>query len=322
MTDFDTILTAKKDNGDIHLRNVDLNLLTVFDVVMQMQNVTKAAQVLGMSQPAVSNAVSRLKSMFNDELFVRYGRGIQPTSRAKQLFGPVRQALQLVHNELPGAGFDPQDSERMFNLSICSPLDFRLAAIIVAKFKIVSPNINIFIHSFMDNNIAHQLKYQEIDFFLGYSQFEKPEYQQQILFDDELVLVASNHHPRIGNTISAIEINNERHAIVAMDNIGSFSKPYYYNTELSDNVSYQGTDLNSVLNIVAQTDLVAFAPKWLVEHYSGQFKLRSLTLPWENNTRPCYLTWHESTARDKGHQWMKSQFNQMIAGLTEQAAAA
>ncbi|MBQ0316830.1 transcriptional regulator LeuO, partial [Providencia rettgeri] len=155
-----------------------------------------------------------------------------------------------------------------------------------------------------------------------YSQFEKPEYQQQILFDDELVLVASNHHPRIGNTISAIEINNERHAIVAMDNIGSFSKPYYYNTELSDNVSYQGTDLNSVLNIVAQTDLVAFAPKWLVEHYSGQFKLRSLTLPWENNTRPCYLTWHESTARDKGHQWMKSQFNQMIAGLTEQAAAA
>ncbi len=212
---------------------------------------------------------------------------------------PVRQALQLVHNELPGAGFDPQDSERMFNLSICSPLDIRLAAIIVAKFKIVSPNINIFIHSFMDNNIAHQLKYQEIDFFLGYSQFEKPEYQQQILFDDELVLVASNHHPRIGNTISAIEINNERHAIVAMDNIGSFSKPYYYNTELSDNVSYQGTDLNSVLNIVAQTDLVAFAPKWLVEHYSGQFKLRSLTLPWENNTRPCYLTWHESTARDK-----------------------
>ena len=67
---------------------------------MQMQNVTRAAELLGMSQPAVSNAVSRLKVMFNDELFVRFGRGIQPTARAKQLFGPVRQALQLVHNEL------------------------------------------------------------------------------------------------------------------------------------------------------------------------------------------------------------------------------
>lgn len=322
MTDFDTILTGKKESSDIHLRNVDLNLLTVFDVVMQMQNVTKAAQVLGMSQPAVSNAVSRLKSMFNDELFVRYGRGIQPTSRAKQLFGPVRQALQLVHNELPGAGFDPQDSERSFNLSICSPLDIRLAAMMVEKFKMVSPNINLCIHSFLDNNIAHQLKYQEIDFFIGYNQFEKAEYQHQVLFDDELVLVTANNHPRMTNSISENDLMNERHAIVSMDNIGSFSKPYYYNTELSHTIRYQGTDLSSVLNIVAQTDLVAIVPKWLVNHYSGQLKLRILPLPLENRSRPCYLTWHESTARDKGHQWMKSQFNQMIAELLEPAVAA
>ncbi|ETT01076.1 transcriptional regulator LeuO [Providencia alcalifaciens] len=315
MTDFDTISTAKKESSDIHLRNVDLNLLTVFDVVMQMQNVTRAAQVLGMSQPAVSNAVSRLKSMFNDELFVRYGRGIQPTSRAKQLFGPVRQALQLVHNELPGAGFDPKQSERAFSLSICSPLDIRLAAIIVDKFKIASPNVQVFIYSFLGNNIAHQLKYQEIDFFLGYNQFEKPEYQHQVLFNDELVLVVANQYPRIEDTINQEMLVSERHAIMAMDNIGSFSKLYYHNTELSHTVSYQGTDLNSVLNIVAQTDLVAIAPKWLVEHHASQLQLRTLSLPWEESSRPCYLTWHESTARDKGHQWMKAQFCQMIEQL-------
>ena len=98
------------------LRMVDLNLLTVFDAVMQEQNITRAAHTLGMSQPAVSNAVSRLKVMFNDELFVRYGRGIQPTARAYQLFGSVRQALQLVQNELPGSGFEPLSSERVFHL--------------------------------------------------------------------------------------------------------------------------------------------------------------------------------------------------------------
>ena len=68
--------------GKPQLRMVDLNLLTVFDAVMQEQNITRAAHTLGMSQPAVSNAVARLKVMFNDELFVRYGRGIQPTARA------------------------------------------------------------------------------------------------------------------------------------------------------------------------------------------------------------------------------------------------
>lgn len=316
MTDFDTVSPAKKESSDIHLRNVDLNLLTVFDVVMQMQNVTRAAQVLGMSQPAVSNAVSRLKSMFNDELFVRYGRGIQPTSRAKQLFGPVRQALQLVHNELPGAGFDPRLSERVFNLAISSPLDIRLAAMIVDKFKEVSPNINVLIHSFLDDNIGHQLKYQETDFSLGYNQFEKNEYQHQVLFNDELVLVVADNHSRILNNVTQEQLINERHAIMSMDNVGSFSKVYYYNTDLSQSISYQGTDLNSVLNIVSQTDLVAIAPKWLVEHAANTLALRTVDLPWIEKSRPCYLTWHESTARDKGHQWMKSQFCQLIDDMS------
>lgn len=74
--------TSEVENTKPQLRMVDLNLLTVFDAVMQEQNITRAAHSLGMSQPAVSNAVSRLKVMFNDELFVRYGRGIQPTARA------------------------------------------------------------------------------------------------------------------------------------------------------------------------------------------------------------------------------------------------
>lgn len=90
------------------LRGVDLNLLTVFDAVMQEQNITRAAHNLGMSQPAVSNAVARLKVMFNDELFMRQGRGIQPTQRARQLFGPIRQALQLIRNELPSSVFTPK----------------------------------------------------------------------------------------------------------------------------------------------------------------------------------------------------------------------
>ena len=82
-------LASEVENTKPQLRTVDLNLLTVFDAVMQEQNITRAAHSLGMSQPAVSNAVSRLKVMFNDELFVRYGRGIQPTARAYQLFGKI-----------------------------------------------------------------------------------------------------------------------------------------------------------------------------------------------------------------------------------------
>ncbi|PHM46445.1 HTH-type transcriptional regulator LeuO [Xenorhabdus mauleonii] len=306
MTEYNSVTTGKKESCDVHLRSVDLNLLTVFDAVMQMQNITRAAQALGMSQPAVSNAVARLKTMFDDELFVRYGRGIQPTARAKQLFGPLRQALQIVHNELPGVGFDPDNSTRVFNLSICSPLDIRLAAQIVGQIKKHSSNIEVVIKTQISDDIEKQLKYQEMEFVISYNQLEQPNFHNYPLFNDELVLAVSKNHPRIGKRITQQQLLEERHAIVALDNAYSFSKPYYESNELLRSVSYQGTDLNSVLNIVSQTYLVAIVPKWMVEHYSDPLNICSVPLPNGLVYRPCYLIWHGSTDRDKGHQWMKS----------------
>ncbi|VAG43989.1 leucine transcriptional activator [Enterobacter hormaechei] len=177
------------------LRTVDLNLLTVFDAVMQEQNITRAAQSLGMSQPAVSNAVARLKVMFNDELFVRYGRGIQPTARAFQLFGSIRQALQLVQNELPGSGFEPLSSERVFHLCVCSPLDNYLTSVIYNKVEQIAPNIHLVFKSSLNQNTEHQLRYQETEFVLGYEEFRRPEFACVPLFKDEMVLVASGLAP-------------------------------------------------------------------------------------------------------------------------------
>lgn len=312
MTEYTSVTTTRKESSDVHLRSVDLNLLTVFDAVMQMQNVTRAAQSLGMSQPAVSNAVARLKIMFNDELFVRYGRGIQPTARARQLFGPVRQALQLVHNELPGAGFEPQNSDRVFNLSICSPLDVRLTAQIVNRVKEFAPNLQLVIKSYLNDNIEHQLRYQDTEFVIGYNEFERSDFHRVPLFNDELVLAVSNKHPRIQGVVTEEQLFEELHAVVSLDNIGSFSAPYYDSTERLNTVVYQSTDMNSVLSIVSQTHLVAIAPRWLVQNSSDSLGLQLISLPSEFAQRPCFLTWHESTNRDKGHQWMKgllSQFN-------------
>ncbi|CNH18254.1 leucine transcriptional activator [Yersinia aldovae] len=301
---------TKKECGEVHLRSVDLNLLTVFDAVMQMHNVTRAAQFLGMSQPAVSNAVARLKIMFNDELFVRYGRGIQPTARARQLFGPVRQALQLVQNELPGAGFEAKNSERVFNLSICSPLDIRLTAQIIQRVKQLAPNVQLIIRSYLNDNIEHQLRYQETEFVISYTEFERPDFHHISLFNDELVLAVSKEHPRIGDSITQKQLLSESHAVVSLDRMGSFSEPYYESTASSQRIAYESTDMNSVLNIVSQTYFVAIAPRWLVQKYCEPLNLKLIALPVEETYRACYLTWHESTDRDKGHQWMKELLSQ------------
>lgn len=287
------------------LRTVDLNLLTVFDAVMQEQNITRAALALGMSQPAVSNAVARLKLMFNDELFVRYGRGIQPTARAYQLFASVRQALQLVQNELPGSGFEPLSSERVFHLCVCSPLDNYLTSVIYNKVEAIAPNIHLIFKSSLNQNTEHQLRYQETEFVLGYEEFRRPEFSCVPLFNDEMVLVASKSHPRINGPLLESDVYNEQHAVVALDRYASFSQPWYDTPDKQASVAYQGMAMVSVINIVSQTQLVAIAPRWLAEEFSAQLNLQILSLPLKLNSRTCYLSWHEAAGRDKGHQWME-----------------
>ncbi|MGL4724712.1 MAG: transcriptional regulator LeuO [Scandinavium sp.] len=287
------------------LRSVDLNLLTVFDAVMQEQNITRAAHFLGMSQPAVSNAVARLKVMFNDELFVRYGRGIQPTARASQLFGSIRQALQLVQNELPGSGFEPVTSERVFNLCVCSPLDNRLTSLILNNVSAIAPNIHLVFKSSLNQNTEHQLRYQELEFVIGYEEFRRPEFACVPLFRDEMVLVASANHPRLLGPLKESDIYREEHAIVSLERYASFSQPWYDTPEKQACIAYQGMALISVLNVVSQTQLVAIAPRWLAEAFTEKLNIQVLPLPMKLNSRTCYLSWHEAAGRDKGHQWME-----------------
>ncbi|MGK9172577.1 transcriptional regulator LeuO [Yokenella regensburgei] len=299
-----------EDTGNIEalkpqLRKVDLNLLTIFDAVMQEQNITRAAHSLGMSQPAVSNALARLKVMFNDELFVRYGRGIQPTARAHQLFGSVRQALQLVQNELPGSGFEPVTSERIFNLCVCSPIDNFLTSIIYNSVEKIAPHIHLVFKSSVNQNTEHQLRYQELEFVIGYDEFHRPEFSCVPLFKDEMVLVASKTHPRIMGPLRESDIYNEQHAVVSLERYASFSQPWYDTPDKQASVAYQGMALTSVLNVVSQTHLIAIAPRWLAEEFAEKLHLQVLPLPLKLNSRTCYLSWHEAAGRDKGHQWME-----------------
>lgn len=278
---------------------------------MQEQHITRAAHVLGMSQPAVSNAVARLKVMFNDELFVRYGRGIQPTVRAYQLFGPIRQALQLVQNELPGAGFEPLSSERVFHLCVCSPVDNYLTSIIYNKVEEIAPNIQLVFKSSLNQNIEHQLRYQEVEFVIGYEAFHRQNFSSIPLFNDEMVLVASQNHPRLGELLTESDVWREGHAVVVLDRYASFSQPWYDSSEKQACISYQGMAMTSVLNIVSQTHLVAIAPRWLANEYKEKMQLAILPLPLSLNNRTCYLSWHDAAGRDKGHQWME----QLLASI-------
>ncbi|MFC3022538.1 transcriptional regulator LeuO [Vibrio zhugei] len=288
------------------LRGVDLNLLTVFDAVMQEQNITRAAHNLNMSQPAVSNAVARLKVMFNDELFMRQGRGIQPTQRARQLFGPIRQALQLIRNELPSSVFSPETSTRLFKLAICSPCDIRFAPKIMSSLQEQAPHVQLHLDAEFDRQIAERMRYQEIDFVIDYARFDDQGFSSVEIFRDELVVVASKHHPRIHGNITREALFTEKHAKLSkVHGQRSFSEQAY--RSLDCRVSYEGTSLSNVLYVVSQSELVTIAPRWMVEHSENKEQLQVVQCPFDNVNISGYLSWHESSEKDKGHIWLRDQ---------------
>lgn len=296
------------------LRSVDLNLLTVFDAVMQEQNITRAAHNLGMSQPAVSNAVARLKVMFNDDLFMRHGRGIQPTQRARMLFGPIRQALQLVRNELPNSIFSPETSNRLFKLAICSPSDIRFAPEILTGIAEQAPDIQLHMDADFDSQLSEKMRFQEVDFVIDYARFDEQGFSSTEIFNDELVVVASSSHPRIGNAISLQELTTEKHAKLSkMNGMRSFSEQAY--RDLDCFAAYKGTSLSNVLYVVSQSELITVAPRWLVENMPERDReqLKVLDVPIANNKISGYLSWHASSEKDRGHLWMRDQL-MMICG--------
>ncbi|MCZ4294249.1 transcriptional regulator LeuO [Vibrio sinaloensis] len=294
------------------LRGVDLNLLTVFDAVMQEQNITRAAHNLGMSQPAVSNAVARLKVMFNDELFMRQGRGIQPTQRARQLFGPVRQALQLIRNELPSSVFSPETSTRLFKLAICSPCDMRFAPKIMSTIHELAPNVQLHLDAEFDRQLAERMRYQEIDFVIDYARFDEQGFSSTEIFQDELVVVASKAHPRIQGSVNPAQLLGERHAKLSkVHGQRSFSEQAY--RDLDVQAYYEGTSLSNVLYVVGQSELVTIAPRWMVENAANKEQLQVIEFPYENGQISGFLSWHESSEKDKGHIWLRDQL-MMICG--------
>ncbi len=280
------------------LRGVDLNLLTVFDAVMQEQNITRAAHNLGMSQPAVSNAVARLKVMFNDELFMRQGRGIQPTQRARQLFGPIRQALQLIRNELPSSVFQPESSTRLFKLAICSPCDMRFAPRIMANINEQAPSVQLHLDAEFDRLLSERMRYQEIDFVIDYARFDDQGFSSTEIFKDELVVIASKTHPRIQGGVSAEQLINEKHAKLSrVHGQRSFSEQAY--RELDCQAAYEGSSLSNLLYVVSQSELVTIAPRWMAENAVNSDQLQILDFPFENKEISGYLSWHESSEKDK-----------------------
>lgn len=211
------MLKLNDETTNIHtmnLRLIDLNLLVAFDVLMRERNVTRAAQVIGLSQPAFSNALSRLRARLGDELFIRTPEGMRPTPWALELSGPVSKALGDIENALDGAAFDPATSNRTFTIAALDYATLVLFPTFLKRIRDQAPNVVIRIHT--PSMISGEfLDTQQADVAL-FSWTDPPDrFVSEPLLDDDWVCVVRPGHPLAGGPMTIEAYADAEHLLVS-----------------------------------------------------------------------------------------------------------
>ena len=156
-----------------------------------------------------------------------------------------------------------------------------------------------------DRQLPEKLRYQEVDFVIDYARFEQPGYSSTEIFSDELVVVTAANHPRIGSQISQAEFMAEKHATLSKVNgVRSFYERVYTG-DFEFQASYHGTSLSNILYVVGQSELVTVVPRWLIDSVPNRANYKVMPYPYADNEVAGYLSWHESSEKDKGHIWMR-----------------
>ncbi|MDR2336013.1 MAG: LysR family transcriptional regulator [Burkholderiaceae bacterium] len=208
----------------MNLSAVDLNLLVVFDALHTTRNVTAAAQRLHRAQPSVSNALSRLRSLFGDELFVRSVGGMQPTELARDLAPLVTQVLEQVRQALTlGVPFDPATAgDRCMTIAASDYADIVLVPHLLALMRRQAPGVDLRVVALERGAIYHKLDDGEVDVAIGGHLQPPKRMLQELLFSDEFVCIADRSNPRLaGKRMTLKRYLELPHALFVPSNDGS-----------------------------------------------------------------------------------------------------
>src|SRR5919201_2196930 len=187
----------------MNVQAIDLNLLRVFDAVLQERSVTAAAGRLGLTQPAVSNALSRLRKLLGDALFVRTPAGMDATPFARGVAEPVRQALALLDSALAhGPGFEPATATRAFRFYMSDLGQIEFLPPLVERVQKAAPGVRLEAVGLDTEDISDALAAGALDLAMGFLPGLGPPVQRQALFRDPYLCLMRADHPSIGDRLT------------------------------------------------------------------------------------------------------------------------
>lgn len=289
------------------LRQLDLNLLKALDALLDERNVTRAAARLGVTQPAMSAMLGRLRDTFGDPLFARTGRGIVPTARALDLATPLKQLLAGAAALLQPAVFDPATATTRITIAAT---DYALRAVAVpfiTALKRHAPHIRVALVPIEERLLQGQLERGEVDIALVTPDGLSPDLHARHLFDEHYVCVLRAGHPAIANKrrLSLKRFCEVDHALVSYSGGGfrGVTDEALERMGLARNVTLSIKSFIVVPDILRATDMVAVLPSRLVGTGDG---LVVCPPPLEIPGFSKMAVWHERTHHDPAQRWLRN----------------
>ena len=295
---------------NMDIRAVDLNLLKAFDALHSERAVTRAASRIGLSQPAMSHALSRLRGLFSDDLFVRTQSGMEPTARAREIAPLVSSAIERIEAALNlGAGFEPATSAGTFTAGMGEYAEVALVGRLAQAFSREAPNAILRLLTLHGADAAENLERGAIDVAVAHLRAMPPTIETTLLFRDPFVVVARRGHP-ITPEISGAPLTVEayaaqNHVLVSPrgDTSGALDRLLVDYGQRRRVALLVATYL-AVPAALAGSDLIATVPSRVASLIAAHAEITTLPLPVDFSATVS-IAWHRRTTSEPAQAWFR-----------------
>ena len=303
---------------DLNLHELDLNLLKTFVVLTEQGSVTAAAEKLSLAQSTVSHSLARLREAFDDPLFVRSTRGLEPTPLADTLREPVMQALNLLQDALSRhQTFTAATSTRTFNLLMTDAGELLFVPPLMKKIRALAPRVRIVIHQASRQDYKNALESGDIDLAIGQLPLGQVDLVQQVLLVEAFEGYARTGHPILASP-TLDEFLAAEHLVVGRPAVADLHvQRALGQLDAKRRIALRLAHYLPAAPVLEQTDLIAVLPATLADFHAHFKNLGRFKPPFDIEPITLRQFWHARSTHDEGCRWLRGR----IAALFQNRAA-
>ncbi len=290
-----------------NLRNVDLNLLKVFEAIMEERNISRAAERLFVSQPAISMALARLRTLYADELFLRTAKGVAPTPKAFEIAEPVHEAIRKISSTLNADEiFRPETSHRVFKVALTDYGEFYFLPHIMRELGRHAPDTDVVCLPDPGASLVFEMRSGIVDLVWDWMKIEDPNYVAEEVFRDKSYCITCKNHPKIKDDLT-LELFLELEHVVLRPTRTHIPKieQHLDRMGLERKVVAEVSHVLVIPAIATSTNLVGIIPERLARYFAKQLALDIYPNPVHDEYISVYQMWHRHFNKDAGHTWFR-----------------